>query len=98
MKEVGRKMGAKPCLSEHKSRDAGEQGQPNQREFCGFLERAMGIEPTSEVWAKHTANCLRPPPRGSVQIDKGESGNGVFGALRAPATILTDSQGLANLQ
>jgi hypothetical protein len=28
-----------------------------------------------------------PPPRGSVQIDKGASGSGVFGALRAPATI-----------
>jgi hypothetical protein len=29
---------------------ASEQGQPNQRGFCGFLERAMGIEPTSEAW------------------------------------------------
>jgi hypothetical protein len=25
----------------------GEAQQPNQREFCGRLERAMGIEPTS---------------------------------------------------
>jgi hypothetical protein len=33
---------------------AGEQGQPNQREFCGFMERAMGIEPTSEAWDDHT--------------------------------------------
>ena len=24
--------------------------QPNQREFCGILERAMGIEPPSEAW------------------------------------------------
>jgi hypothetical protein len=29
---------------------AGEQGQPNQRGFCGVMERAMGIEPTSEAW------------------------------------------------
>jgi hypothetical protein len=29
---------------------SGEQGQPNQREFCGMMERAMGIEPTSEAW------------------------------------------------
>ena len=28
-----------------------------------------------------------PPPRGSIQIDRGGSGSGVFGALRAPATI-----------
>src|ERR1700733_11829743 len=33
------------------------------------------------------------PRHGSVQIDRGESGSGGFGALRAPATILTDSQG-----
>jgi hypothetical protein len=28
-----------------------------------------------------------PPRRGSVQIDRGGSGSGVFGALRAPATV-----------
>jgi hypothetical protein len=25
----------------------GEQGRPNQHELCGFLERAMGIEPNA---------------------------------------------------
>jgi len=35
---------------------AGEQGQPNQREFCGFMERAMGIEPTSEAWEASNKN------------------------------------------
>jgi len=35
---------------------AGEQGQPNQQKFCGIMERAMGIEPTSEVWENC---CLR---------------------------------------
>ena len=29
----------------HTNRETlGEQGQPNQREFCGVMERAMGIE------------------------------------------------------
>ena len=47
---TGRKMGANPtCLDANRMLD-GEEGQPNQREFCGFLERAMGIEPTSEAW------------------------------------------------
>jgi len=37
-----------------------------------------------------------PPPRGSVQTDKGGSGSGVFGALRAPATIqFVNAQGVA---
>jgi hypothetical protein len=49
LEKVGRRMGAKSGLSEHKSEDAGEYRQPNQREFCGFLERAMGIEPTSAL-------------------------------------------------
>jgi len=39
-----------------------------------------------------------PLPRGSVRTDKGGSGSGVFGALRAPATILTDSPGLQDLR
>jgi hypothetical protein len=30
--------------------DSAAQRQPNQSEFCGFMERAMGIEPTSEAW------------------------------------------------
>jgi hypothetical protein len=48
--KLGRKMGAKPVLLNGNRGMAGEQGQPNQREFCGSLERAMGIEPTSEAW------------------------------------------------
>jgi hypothetical protein len=28
----------------------------DQREFCGFLERAMGIEPTSEAWEARNKN------------------------------------------
>src|SRR5260370_36021583 len=47
----------------------------------------MGIEATSEVWDEHTGNGFMPPPRGSGQIDRGGSRSGVFGALRAPATI-----------
>ena len=31
---------------------------------------------------------FRLPRRGSAQIDRGGSGSGVFGALRAPATHL----------
>ncbi len=54
----------------------------------------MGIEPTSEVWDELAGNGFMPPRRGSVQIDRGGSGSGVFGALRAPATIRSRGFGL----
>ena len=43
-------MGAKPRRFERKSRRVGEQRKLNQRRLCEVLERAMGIEPTSEAW------------------------------------------------
>jgi hypothetical protein len=53
----------------------------------------------------HVRRCLErgdpgfmPPRRGSVQIDRGGSGSGVFGALRAPATNrVIMQQGLPDL-
>jgi len=47
----------------------------------------MGIEPIFEVWDESAGNGFKQPRRGSVQTDRGGSGSGVFGALRAPATI-----------
>src|SRR5260370_41644645 len=48
----------------------------------------MGIEPTSEATGARVGLVgIMPPPCRSVQIDRGGSGNGVFGALRARATI-----------
>jgi len=48
----------------------------------------MGIEPTSEATGARVGLVgIMPPSCGSVQIDRGGSGNDVFGALRAPATM-----------
>jgi hypothetical protein len=48
--ELGRKMGAKSRALGHIWRAYREQGLSNQHGFCRILERAMGIEPTSEAW------------------------------------------------
>jgi hypothetical protein len=37
---------------------AGEQGQPNQREFRGFMERAMGIELHPTILKTHRMKAL----------------------------------------
>ena len=53
----------------------GEQGQSNQQEFCENLERAMGIEPTSEAWEAsilplYDARSLRLPRLYLIQLPR----------------------------
>ena len=46
---LGAKRAQNPAFRTANRGFAGESGPPNQHEFCGVMERAMGIEPRPEA-------------------------------------------------